>query len=343
MITSTIFGKTTDGTNIQLYTLTAGQYMAKITNFGATITELHCPDINGNDTDIVLGFDNLDSYLQPCDYFGATIGRFGNRIANGEFKLNGKEYKLVKNNFPNHLHGGKIGFDKKVFDSVIDGESLVCTYLSEDGEEGYPGNLKLTVSFTLSDDGNFNIEYNAVCDEDTVANFTNHSYFNLNGEKSGMSIENHILQINADYFCEADKNVLANGNLIAVKDTDMDFTKPAELRNRLSSDYYAIKACNGFDHNFALNSKGLAATVFSPTTGILVECSTDRPGVQIYTGNMIKAKSKGKCGELYGTHGAICLETQGFPNSTSFKHFPSPVLKKDEIWSSKTTYNLGLK
>lgn len=343
MITSKAFGKMIDGTEIQLYTLKSGDYTVKITNFGATIIEIHCPDKDGNDTDIVLGFDNLDSYLQPCDYFGATIGRFGNRIANGKFELNGKEYTLAKNDFPNHLHGGNVGFDKKVFDAAIEGDSLVCSYLSPDGEEGYPGNLKLTVRFTLTDEGNLSIEYTAVCDEDTVANFTNHSYFNLNGESSGTTIENHVLQINADYFCEADENTLANGNLIPVEGTDMDFTKPAELKARLSSDYYAIKACDGIDHNFALNSKSPAVTVYSPATGICVECSTDRPGVQIYTGNMIGVKQSGKCGKPYGLHTAICLETQGFPNSTSFKHFPSPVLKKNEVFKTKTAYKFGIK
>lgn len=341
MITVRSFGKTSDGLDAQLFILDNGKMSVYITDFGAHIVSINVPDKNGILTDVVLGADEVAAYSGNIDYMGATIGRFANRIEKGRFTLNGKDYEVAVNNGPNHLHGGIDGFNHKMFDAYIDGETLKLSRLSPDGEEGYPGNLKFSVSFTLKLDNTLDIEYEAVSDADTIVNFTNHAYFNLNGALSDKTIYNHSLMIDAEAFCRGDKDCLADGTIVPVRNTDMDFRRPVLLGDILDSDYEDIAMTGGIDHNFVLSmQKGnykKAAELYCEATGICLECYTDQPGIQVYTGNVTDYKN-GKFGAYYGKHCAICLETQTFPNSTSYSYFPSPILKADEKFYSKTSY-----
>ena len=346
MISVRSFGKTADGLEAQLFILDNGKASVYITDFGANIVAINVPDKDGVLTDVVLGADNLEAYTGPIGYVGATVGRFANRIEKGKFSINGIEYTVATNNGPNHLHGGLCGFNHKLFDAFVDGDTLKLSYTSPDGEEGYPGTLKFEVSFTLDNDNALSIEYNAVCDKDTVVNFTNHAYFNLNGAITEKPIYNHTLKLNADAYCHADENCLADGIIIPVRGTDMDFRKPALLEARLKGEYKDIASINGIDHNFVLSMQRgemkEAGQVYCEDTGILMECFTDQPGIQIYTSNR-NIYNGGKGGANYGLHSGICLETQGFPNATSFAHFPSPLLKAGEKFYSKTVYRFSVK
>ena len=346
MISVRDFGKNLDGERVQLFILDNGKASVYITDLGAHIVAINVPDKNGVLTDVVLGADNAEAYAGYISYMGATVGRFANRIENGKFTLNGKEYTLAINKGPNHIHGGVVGFNHRMFNAFVEGETLKMSYFSPDGEEGFPGNLNFEVSFTLGDDNDLVIEYKAVSDADTVVNFTNHSYFNLNGAITEKTVYNHTLQINADAFCRGDKNGLADGNIVPVRNTDMDFRTAVNLGDRLKSDYADIKSTGGLDHNFVLSMvKGefkKAAELYCTDTGILLECFTDQPGVQIYTGNGVNY-SGGKGYANYSIHSAVCLETQGFPNATSFNYFPSPVLKAGDEFYSKTVYRFSVK
>ena len=345
MINVRSFGKTKEGIEAQLFILDNGYLSVYITDFGGHIVSINVPDKNGVLTDFVLGADDVDAYAGNIDYMGATIGRFANRIEKGKFVLNDKEYTLAVINGPNHLHGGIDGFNHKMFDAYVDNDTLRLSYDSPDGEEGYPGNLSFSVSFTLNNDNSLDIEYNAVCDKDTVVNFTNHAYFNLNGAISDKKIYNHYLYLNSEAFCRGDVDCLADGTVVPVRNTDMDFRKPALLGERLNSKYEDICMTGGIDHNFVLDMKKgdykKAAELYCKDSGIKMECYTDQPGIQIYTGNVTDYKN-GKFSTYYGKHCAICLETQTFPNSTSFSYFPSPILKKDEKFYSKTTYKFSV-
>ncbi len=351
-ITKAPFAKTALGREVYQYTITSGNYSAQILDYGATIRSLFCPDKNGNQTDIMLGFDDITPYETGCGYIGATVGRFANRIERGKFTLNGKEYSLYINNGPNHLHGGKEGFSSKIFKAdIIDDTTLQMQYTSPDGEEGYPGTLDLTVTFTLSAGGELNIKYRAESDADTVVNFTNHSYFNLNGANSGKGIENHYITIPAKSFCENDTDCLPTGKIIKTENTPMNLTTPALLENRLGDPYKAISDFGGYDNCFILHEEGVnhplgvAAVLYSPDSGIELTCGTTLPAIQLYTGNCIEndVKAKGKYGVTYKNHYALCLETQNFPNATSHAHFPSPVLKKGEVYLSETYYKMSTK
>ncbi len=346
MISVRSFGKTPNGDEAQLFILDNGKMSVYITDFGGHIVAVNVPDKNGVLTDVVLGADNVKAYADGIDYMGATVGRFANRIEKGKFTLNGKEYTLAVNNGPNHLHGGIVGFNNKMFDAFVDGETLKLSLISPDGEEGFPGNLKFEVSFTLCHDNSIAIEYNAESDKDTVVNFTNHAYFNLNGAITEKTVYNHTMQINAEAFCRGDKDCLADGTIVPVRNTDMDFREFANLGERLSSDYEDIAMTGGIDHNFVLSmNKGEfkeAAKLYCEDTGILLECFTDQPGIQVYTGIGTDYKN-GKGGAYYGKHSAVCLETQNFPNATSFSYFPSPVLKAGDKFYSKTVYKFSVK
>ena len=346
MISVRSFGKLDNGTEVNLFILDNGKASVYITDLGAHIVALNVPDKEGILTDVVLGADNCAAYAGDISYMGATVGRFANRIEKGKFNLNGKEYTLATNNGPNHLHGGAVGFNHRMFDAYVDGETLKMSYFSPDGEEGFPGNLKFEVSFTLGQDNDLAIEYKAVSDADTVVNFTNHAYFNLNGAISEKTVYNHTLMIAADAFCRCDKDCLADGTIVPVRGTDMDFRTHACLKDRLNSDYADIASTGGIDHNFVLSmEKGEfkeVAQLYCEDTGILLECFTDQPGIQIYTGNLTNY-SGGKGGAHYGKHTAVCLETQIFPNATSFNYFPSPVLKAGEEFYSKTVYRFSVK
>lgn len=346
MIKSSPFGKLPDGREARLYHLKNGKYSADITNFGATLVRFCGPDRDGNNTDVLLGFDNLEPYLGSIGYMGAVIGRFGNRIEKGKFTLNDKEYTLAVNNGPNHLHGGLVGFSHKLW-SVrdIDDKTIEFSLLSPDGEEGYPGNLDVQITYSLEKDGTLLLDYYAISDADTVINLTNHAYFNLNGADKGGTILSHSLQLDSSAFCETDDKCLANGNILAVRGTPFDFREPKILSSAINADFAPVKAAGGIDHNFILQNDGKFkkfGVLYSDITGIEMTCYTDQPGVQIYSGNFIKPFI-GKYGVTYEKNGAICLETQGYPNSTEHKHFPSPVLKKGRIYRRKTAYKLSVR
>ncbi len=345
-IKKTAFGKTPDGSAVDLYTLTNGKGMvAKITTYGALLTELHVPDRNGKLGNVVLGFDNLEAYLKGHPFFGATVGRVANRIAKGKFTLEGKEYNLAVNNGPNSLHGGVKGFDKQVWQAetlpLTEGIALKFTYLSRDGEEGYPGNLSVTVVYTLTEQNELRIDYTATTDKATPVNLTNHSYFNLAGSGSILS---HELMLAADRYTPTDETLIPTGELAAVKGTPVDFTKPATIGSRFSQ---LTAKPTGYDHNFVLNSGGnslaLAARVHDPKSGRVMEVWTTEPGIQLYTGNFLDGSLKGLGGVTYDQHHAFCLETQRFPDSVNHPAFPSSILKPGQTLKSTTTHKFSAK
>ena len=341
------FGKTADGTIVDIYTLTnANGMMVRITNYGGIITELHVPDRDGKLADVVLGFDNLKSYLAGHPHFGAVAGRVANRIAKGRFTLDGKEYKLAVNNGPNSLHGGKVGFDKKVWKAESfegkDGVGVKMTYVSPDGEEGYPGTLTTTMTYTLTDKNELRIDYHATTDKETPVNLTNHSYFNLAGAGSG-DVLGTELTIEADKYTPADETLIPTGELASVKNTPLDFTTPHTIGERAGQ---IRKSIGGYDHNFVLNSGGgklaLAARAYEPKSGRVMETYTTEPGVQLYTANFM-GDTKGKGGVVYKKQGGFCLETQHFPDSINRPKFPSVVLRPGKTYETTTVYKFGVK
>jgi aldose 1-epimerase len=340
------FGKTSDGTPVELYTL-ANQHgvEAKIMTRGAIVVSLKTPDRNGKLADVVLGFDSLDGYLHENPYFGAIVGRYGNRIAHGRFTLNGTEYKLARNNGENALHGGLKGFDKAVWKvRHADAHSLELGYLSRDGEEGYPGNLEVTVRYTLSEDNELKLDYTAKTDKATVQNLTNHSYFNLAGEGRGDVLGNQ-LTINADRITPVDKGLIPTGELENVAGTPFDFRKPEAIGARINADDEQIRLGGGYDHNFVLNKSGdalaLAATVYEPRSGRVLEVFTTQPGVQLYTANFLDGTIKGKSGHAYARRSALCLETQHFPDSPNHPKFPTTTLQPGQTFHSTTAWKFS--
>ena len=336
------FGKTPDGENVDLYTLTnTNGLKAQIMTYGGIVTTLNVPDRDGHLGDIVSGYDTLDEYIKENPYFGALIGRCGNRIGKGKFTLNGVEYTLATNNGPNHLHGGIKGFDKVVWNAeqmeTDEGPALKLNYLSKDGEEGYPGNLNCTVIYTLTNNDELKISYEAETDKDTVLNLTHHSYFNLGGHDSG-DILGHELTLNADNYTPVDDDLIPTGEIKPVKGTPMDFTKPTAVGARIDQ----VKG--GYDHNFVLNnsdgSLALAASVYEPKTGRVMEISTTEPAIQFYSGNFLDGSLKGK-GAVYNKHNAFCLETQHFPDSPNRPNFPSVVLKPGEKYTHLTVHKFS--
>jgi aldose 1-epimerase len=345
--TKSSFGKTPEGEQVDLYTLTNKNGVeAAITNYGGAVVFLKVPDRNGKLGDVVLGFDSVDGYESNKSYIGATIGRYGNRIGHAQFSLDGKTYTLAKNNGENTLHGGIKGFNKAVW-SVKEipangGQALELTYLSKDGEEGFPGNLQVRVVYTLTDTNELKIEYSATTDRKTVLNLTNHAYFNLAGPGSG-DVLGHILQIEADKFTPVDANLIPTGELRSVEGTPFDFRKPTAIGARIDSTDEQIKLGGGYDHNFVLRRKAgdpisLAARVAEPTTGRVLEVWTTEPGVQFYTGNFLDGTAHGKGGISYAKRSAFCLETQHFPDSPNQPKFPSTVLKPGERYHTTTIY-----
>jgi aldose 1-epimerase len=322
---------------------------ATITTYGARVVTLKMPDKAGKFDDIVLGFDNLADYRKtpPPPYFGATIGRYGNRIAGGKFQLDGKTYPLAKNNGANSLHGGNIGFDKAWWTAAEPGDrnSAVMTYLSKDGEEGYPGNLTATVKYTLTDNNELQIEYSATTDKDTVVNLTNHSYFNLAGQGEG-DILGHVVMIDADRFTPVDKGLIPTGELQPVDGTPFDFRKPTPIGDRIDAKDPQIALGPGYDHNFVLNHAGsslaLAARVTEPKMGRVMEVLTTEPGLQFYTGNFLDGTFKGIGGKVYPRRSAFCMETQHFPDSPNHPAFPSTTLKPGETYHSETVYRFSV-
>ena len=344
------FSKTADGTAVDLYTLTnkVGTE-ARITTYGGRIVSLKTADRTGKMADIVLGFDTLDGYLKENPFFGALVGRYGNRIGKGKFSLNGTEYKLAINNGPNHLHGGIKGFDKVVWAAKeISGDGMVgleLTYLSKDGEEGYPGNLQTKVTYTLNDANELKVAYDATTDKDTVVNLTNHTYFNLAGAGEGDILSTELM-LNASKFTPVDKGLIPTGVLQPVKDTPFDFTKATAIGARINDDKdQQIKFGGGYDHNFVLD-KGTggmtkAAEAYEAKSGRVVELFTTEPGVQFYTGNFLDGSITGKGGKIYNKRYAFCLETQHYPDSPNKPDFPSTVVKAGGRYQTETMWKFS--
>jgi aldose 1-epimerase len=338
------FGQTPDGRQVALYTLTnPNGIKARITNFGAILVSLEVPDRDGNVADVTLGFDNLDGYLGEHSYFGAIVGRYANRIGKAGFMLNGVEYKLAANNGENHLHGGTKGFDKMVWkldDLRAEGDeaSVKMSYISEDGEEGYPGNLACSVTYTLTKDDELKISYEADTDKATVVNLTNHSYFNLGGQGTG-DVLGHELMLNADKYTVVDEGLIPTGENRSVKDSPMDFTISASIGSRIA------QIEGGYDHNYVLRSGGgslaLCARAYEPTSGRVMEIYTTEPGVQFYTGNFLDGSVTGKSGKVYKKHYGFCLETQHFPDSPNKPDFPSVVLEPGQKYATTTVFKFA--
>lgn len=343
------FGKTADQQSVDLYTLTNTRGMeARIMTYGGVVVSLKAPDRSGKLEDVVLGYEKLDGYLTDKRFFGGLIGRYGNRIAKGKFSLNGQPYTLATNNGENHLHGGLKGFDKQLWQAseVKDpkGAGLKLTYLSKDGEAGYPGNLSVTVVYTLTNDNELKIEYSATTDKDTVVNLTNHSYFNLAGKGT---ILNHEVMLNADRFTPTDKGAIPTGELRSVKGTPMDFTQPTAIGARINQQDEQLTFGTGYDHNWVLNSSGgtlaLAARVTESGSGRVMEVWTTEPGIQFYTGNFLDGTAMGKGGQAYQQRSGFCLETQHFPDSPNKPSFPSTALKPGQKYATTTVYKFSAK
>ena len=345
------FGKTTGGTEVFLYTLHNKNGMeARITNYGGLLVSLLVPDRNGKLDDVVLGFDSLSSYQKDSPYFGALIGRYGNRIGKGKFVLNGETYTLAVNNGKNHLHGGLKGFDKVVWTvdekASVPGKTLALSYVSKDGEEGYPGTLSVNVVYSVTDSNELKIEYSASTDKPTVTNLTHHSYFNLAGAGSG-SILDQELFIDADKFTPIDAGLIPTGELKAVKGTEMDFTVPTAIGARINESTEQLKNGVGYDHNWVLNKAantfGLAARVYEKSTGRVMEVLTTEPGLQFYSGNFLNGSHVGKGGKKYELRSGFCLETQHFPDSPNKPQFPTTTLNPGKTLTSTTIYRFSVK
>lgn len=342
------FGKSSDQKPVDLYTLTNNRGVeVQIMTYGGAVVVLKVPDRNGKIEDVVLGYDNLEGYLKNNPHFGGIIGRYGNRIAKGKFSLNGREYSLARNNGENHLHGGLKGFDAVIWTAKEirskDTVGLSLSYVSKDGEEGYPGNLSVTVVYTLTENNELKIDYAATTDKDTIVNLTNHSYFNLGG---GDSVLNHEVMINAGRFTPVDAGLIPTGELRSVKGTPMDFTRPTAIGARIDQRDEQLVLGKGYDHNWVLNGKGalaLAARVFEKATGRVMEVYTTEPGVQFYTGNFLDGSIKGKGGKVYPQRYGFCLETQHFPDSPNKRNFPSTVLKPGQKYATTTIYKFSAK
>ncbi|MEX0686273.1 MAG: aldose epimerase family protein [Balneolales bacterium] len=331
------FGSMGTNNQVDIYTLrNSNQIEVKITNYGGIITSITTPDKQGEVANVVLGFDDIEKYLDGHPYFGAIIGRYGNRIAKGEFSLNGEDYSLATNNGNHHLHGGDKGFDKVLWDAqVTSNTSLELTYRSEDGEEGYPGDLDVKVIYTLNDDNELIIEYEATTNKATPVNLTNHSYFNLTGDGS-RDILDHILYIDADHYTPVNKESIPIGEIAEVKNTPFDFSSPNKIGSRIK------QVGVGYDHNYVLNgqldSLRLVSTVHEPESGRSLEVYTTEPGMQFYTGNFLDGSLTDGQDNILNKHSGFCLETQHFPNSPNEPAFPSTILESGETYQSTTVF-----
>lgn len=347
------FGKTPDGQDVSLYSLKNRHgLVAEISTYGGILVRLLVPDRHGKMGDVVLGYGTVEEYIKDSPYFGAIIGRYGNRIAHGQFKLGGRTYELAKNNFPGgipcHLHGGKRGFDKVVWKAepfqARDGAGLALSYVSRDGEEGYPGNLTVKVTYVLTDDDGLRIDYLATTDQSTPVNLTNHSYFNLRGEGNG-DILGHELTIRAERYTPVNAGLIPTGELEPVAGTPFDFLQPHAIGERVGASHEQLTFGLGYDHNWVLQNQGgkraLAATVFEPTSGRQMEVWTTEPGLQFYCGNFLDGKTIGKNGKPYAYRNGFCLETQHYPDSPNQPAFPSTILKPGETYRSTTVYRFS--
>ncbi len=349
-IAKTDFGTTKGGQSADLYTLTnARGHSVAITNYGGIITSLNVPDRDGKVGDVVMGFDSLRDYEEKSPFFGCITGRYANRIAKGKFTLDGKTYTLAVNNGPNHLHGGKVGFDKKVWTAATRQEKgalvLELTHTSPDGDEGYPGALSARVTYTWTNDDTLRIDYAATTDKPTVVNLTNHTYFNLAGHDAGTAL-NHTLSLDASAFTPTDATAIPLGEIRPVAGTPFDFRSPHRLGERIDAEDEQIKFGGGYDHNFVVDGNAGqlrdCALLADPATGRTLEVLTSEPGVQLYTANFLNGL-RGKGGAVYRKRDAVCLETQHFPDSPNQPSFPSTVLRPGETYRSTTVWKFGVR
>ena len=351
--TASVSAQIEDFDSIQLYTLQNRSRMTvKVTNFGAIITSIVVPDRNGKLADIALGYNRVEDYINAVDkpYFGAIVGRYANRIARGEFTLNGETYSLLRNNGENHLHGGAVGFDKVVWDAEYDpsANSIALSYLAKDKEEGYPGNLQVKVTYTLNDDNSLVVDYHATTDKATPINVTQHTYFNLKGEGEG-TILDHELMLNAKRFTPIDEGLIPTGELTSVAGTPFDFTAAKTIGRDIDQEHEQLKFAGGYDHNWVLdkadkdNELTLAARVHETTTGRVMEIHTTEPGIQFYGGNFLDGRLSGKTGKPYIHRGGFCLETQHFPDSPNQPDFPSAILNPGDTYQSQTVFTFSAK
>lgn len=348
-ITEHKFSKLASGENARIFHLDNGNIKVSITNFGASIVSIMVPDKNGIIADVVLGFSSASGYETQNEYIGVVVGRVANRIANGKFKINDTEYSTYINNGSNTLHGGMNGFDKKLWNYEIIDNRLVLSYHSVDMEEGFPGNLKVYVTYSLDEENGLLIEYSATSDKDTIINLTNHSYFNLNGHSKG-DILRHNLQINSNEFIRVNENLIPTGEKILVEDTPFDFINFHKIGERISDDNDDLKICGGYDHTFIVNnddennSKGLnhIVTLTEEYYGRLLKVFTDSPGMHLYTGNFLHKNIIGKGNARYGKRSGVCFETQFFPDAINQDNFASPILKKGEEYRYKTLFTFDI-
>src|SRR5271169_3901524 len=345
-VTSQPFGRMPDGTTVEIFTLSDGPYEARIATYGGIVVSLNAPDRDGKSADVVLGFDNLDGYVANFNesssaFFGALIGRYGNRIAHGSFTLDGKKYSLPLNNGENSLHGGPHGFNNVIWKAKAVANGVELSYLSKDGEAGYPGNLSTVVRYTLVK-GDLRIEYSATTDKDTVINLTNHSYFNLAGHGDILS---HQLTLHASRFTPVDAGLIPTGELKSVESTPFDFRKATAIGARINTNDEQLHLGRGYDHNWVLDSGGgklaEAAELYDPESGRVLKVLTDQPGIQFYSGNFLDGTIKGKGGKPDELHAALCLETQHFPDSPNHPDFPTAELKRGGRYHTVTVYSLS--
>lgn len=345
---TTVFGKLPDGREVHRYTLANKAGMtAEIIDYGATIVSLRVPDRNGNFDDVVLGYDSLEGYVTGTAYFGAIVGRYGNRIAKGTFQLDGNEYRLTVNDGPNHLHGGRIGFNKVLWDAKPGASaqpSLELQYVSRDGEEGYPGTVVLKVRYTLTDRNELKIEYEGTTDRPTILNPTQHSYFNLSGASAG-PIVNHELMIESDGFTPVGPGLIPTGQIAEVAGTPMDFRTLTPIGARIDNQDAQLALGRGYDHNWVLRGAGgtvrKAAELYDPASGRVMVVSTDQPGIQFYSGNFLDGSAKGKGGVAYQHRSGLCLETQAFPDTPNQPQFPSVTLRPGQTYRQTTIYQFS--
>ena len=343
-----VFGVSKDGKELHLYTISNGMVTVKVTDLGATIVSVILQDKHENDTDVVLGYDDADGYYANPGYFGAVIGRSGNRIDKGRFTLNGKEYQLDINNNENNLHSGKNGFDHRVWETERIGDNSVSFFLKDaDLEQGYPGNFQVTVTYTLSAEGSLILHYEGETDQDTVANMTNHVYFNLGGHGNGNILGHEMQMTAAAYTPVRDHQAIPTGEIAPVEGTPMNFLQKKTIGQDIDADFDQLKFVGGYDHNYVIKAqKGVVekfAEVYCPETGICLEAFTDLPGVQFYAGNSIKPGQKGKGGAVYDKRSGFCLESQFYPNSINQEGFAKPILKAGEKLDSTTAYRFSVR
>ncbi len=348
MVKKEAFGTLPDGKAVELYTLTNTHGMeVQVMTYGGIIVSVKTPDKSGHVADVTLGFDTLADYLAKNPFFGALVGRYGNRIGNARFTIDGKEYQLAKNDGPNSLHGGLKGFDKVLWQATSFQKGaevgVILKYTSADGEEGFPGTLHVTVTYTLNDKNEFSLDYHATTDKATPVNLTNHTYFNLSGEGSG-SILGEELMLNADHFTPVDDTLIPLGEIASVKGTPLDFTKPTPIGDRINDKNQQLVLGMGYDHNFVINRTGpglaLAARVYDPKSGRVLEVDTTEPGVQLYTANHLN-HLVGRHGHIYNARDAFCLETQHYPDSPNKPSFPSSIVRPGEVYHSTTVWKFS--